>query len=253
MMMIYRLLILLVSSSFPLIAHEVHLHYLPETPVEASCHLCADIEHHSNGKIVKSQHQQAFKVILNVLSDQPDIPIINFPITLSIDFKAFNWKIQTDGNTTTYDALQPGTNKTAAQIARLINRPFKVTIEKSGFSLYHSTELKLLMDELPILREWKFENVLENFFTPFFGLAGQSLIKNKDYTVSTQDTIYNILSIDTDHIKASLIPLNALVKGDILWNRHNALILKTHSKTILNNEHKLLGNVEISINSSRMQ
>lgn len=248
--------IFLLFSSLSLAAEEIYLQFLPNTAVESSCHLSSNLMYDIKEKKLASNHQQEFTVIMRVLNDQADLPVTHFPITVSINFKSFKWSMDVNGQAMNYDSAQPGTNAVAAQFARLIDRPFKITLEKSGLSLFHSPELKLLMNELPVLRDWKFENVLENFLSAFFGFAGQPLETKRNYTSSFHDSLFpemtvHVNAIDEGLIQAHFLPENGVSNGTVTWNRHQALMMELQSETTLEGirQQPMRGNVHVSISS----
>lgn len=218
---------------------ELQLLFYPENPVEISCIITTEaVQEHGQKATYPTFHQQEFKVLVSVLSDQGDLPLSQLPIKIRLNFKTWKWNFKLNQESKSYDVANPGVHAFTAQMARLIDRPFEVYWGEDGIDLAKSPDLKWILGELSILREMDFKKTLESFLSPIFSLAGQDLRLGATYPVKTFDSLipilsYQLVQADSNSYQAkweSVLPQHSIsCKGHIIWKKQQALDMQYES------------------------
>lgn len=233
--------LLLLCWIHSLVGGESQLLFYPENPVEVSCLIATEsVQEHGQKGIYPTFHQQEFKVLIAVLSDQGDLPLSQLPFKIRLNFKTWKWNFKLNNESKSYDVANPGVHSFTAQMARLIERPFEVYWGEAGIDLAKSPDLKWILGELSILREMDFKKTLESFLSPIFSLAGQNLHVGATYPVNTFDSLiptvsYKLVQADSNNYQAkweSALPQNSIsCKGHIIWKKQQALEIQYESLT----------------------
>lgn len=240
----------------------VRLQYLPGVTLKHNCNITFSIKELQPGLNINSQAKQKIEFLTSISSDHLDIPITQPPLTLNFTLKNLSVDLVTNKVSRIFDTKNPN-SLIFKQVSEIIDKPIPLHFGP-GFVMENSPEIENLLKKFPLLRNLRPEFFLAQLFEPLFALAGKDLTVGTKFqhkipndAVSPLPSIlnYQVTEINDQDISATFdgkieqkllsltipfklndrqekieVVLSGTQKGEIHWNRKNALLynLKTN-------------------------
>jgi hypothetical protein len=258
-----RILLIMTACFFScfLLAVEapVRLQYLSDIPIRQTSKLTIDIDESFPNFKLNAKSKQSLQFILTIVTEQPDLPILQPPFDLTLVLKDFTIDLNANEESTAFDAKNPGSSIHMAQFSQMLDKPIHLRFNEDFTIQIPSQDLEKFTRELPVLKDIKPEIFLNELFQPLFALIGKDLFVGFKFQhkVPTEPDIpvpavvnYEVTDIDDQAIVATFygtiepktitlssplqfnketneiaeLMLSGSLQGDISWNRKNALL-----------------------------
>lgn len=255
-----KILALLLTMLFASVLHAadpaVRLQYLPGVTVKHNCTMTFSLKELQPGLNINSQAKQKMEFLTSISSDHLDIPITQPPLTLNFTLKNLSVDLVTNKVSRIFDTKNPN-SLMIKQVSEIIDKPIPLHFGPE-FVMESSPEIENLLKKFPMMRKLRPEFFLAQLLEPLFALAGKDLAVGTKFQHKTpNDAIsplpsvlnYQVTEINDQDVSATFdgkieekllsltipfklndrqekveVVLSGTQKGEILWNRKNALL-----------------------------
>jgi hypothetical protein len=248
----------------------VVLTYLPNIPVIQTSDLKIKVNYALPGSKMNGEDQQQIRVQVTLLSDSNQ-PIIKPPADLLFVLKNFSISLNANDLSERFLSESPEKMPHQVQTYQMVNKKFKLHFDESAHIQKNTEEFQVLFNEYPALREMNFENFLGDWFQHLFALAGKNLSVGAVFKVpgdgdlADQIVTYEITEITPTEVHANFqgplggknmnltgrisldgksegmpeMTILGETKGQVVWNRKNALLYQVQATHGINGVLKI--------------
>lgn len=238
---------------------KAQLQYQPNLPVHLTSLLTLDFSQSLPGLSFTTKGKQTLEADLTLSHGKERVSVIQPPFNLSVLLKGLRMDVQANDEKFSFDSSVRTGSAYVNQLAELINRPIELSIGDEFLITHENPLLKKTIQSLPILQEIPIEGFLEELLFPLFAVAGKELLVGQviernfngwGLASLPQKMVYTITEIDDYHVFATVegeikkhlfelqgkvetdeeeassvkASLSGVVKGNVKWNRDNALL-----------------------------
>ena len=250
------------------VSASVRLVYQPSIPVQYTSKLTIDMHESLPVLNMTTKAKQIIKLDGILATPQNNQPIDQTTFDLTVTFRDIFVGLGINQEDFTYDPKAERAVIPLMQLAKVIDRPIHLTLDTDNILADRSKDIERVLTELPALKEMHFLEALNDILAHLFSLIDKDLNVGDSFKISNSNgmselfpssTTYQIKSIDAQEIVAiisgkseafktvleSLLQVDdkeeivqmiskSSIKGEISWNRRNAMICTFKGEYFLN-------------------
>lgn len=249
------------------------LQYLSSIPVQQTSKLILEIQESLPVLNLTTKGNQILKFDIVVKNQDGNAPVTKLPLALTLTLKDLFIFLNVNGQELSFDPKGEKISVPLIQLARLIDKPLQLNIDRNGNLIDQSDAFSKLFKQLPALKELSLGSLLNDLFFHLFSLCGQDLVVGKkikkatatpsNYSLPSQ-MIYEIMEINDQEVQAKMqgaierkklvfdsplsinnaapqkveMTLSGDLQGNISWKRSNAMLYT------LNSSHRYLAELK---------
>lgn len=250
--------LLICASAFCKEEASVKLQFLPNVPVTQTDEVNIEMHQTLPGFKLDAKSKQVFQTEMKIISD---LPVAQPPLNLLITVKDVSIDMNINDTPFAYKTKEGDSaqSEEGAQLSKVVNRPINLRFGEKFKMEDKNPELDKLMEQLPVLEELNFDEVLKEIFMYMFALSGKDLqvgttsiieiptefgtnvplivtatVSKIDDTAVYANFVGNLNAVDVPMENEIVLPDNKTEKvtmsvsgkfnGTGKWNRENALL-----------------------------
>lgn len=254
----------------------IKLQYSADSSVEMVTTQSFIIDQIIPGLDFRGEGTQKITSLLTLHSDESSKIILKPPFFLDWTLKIIQVDIGGNDSVFEFDSRQPQNSLISKELARWVDHPIHLTINKDLNIERNSEELKKFVNKFPSIQELDPYTFLEGLLVPIFGLADQELVQGAtitktnvrgDFGIALTTLKYTITEISERQVNARFegiieprnlqlksifgevtkdaMPTQLSVSGDvegtISWDRSNAALCQISSSNTYRSKLQVLG------------